>query len=153
MMNQRLTRITPKIGAAHYKTYAIDSPIATHSRPASCEEVGCEHQANGWSTHVQGADADFVRSVCRGEVDGIRRHAIEQLEADGWVLFMFEAGQTCFKVGEHRVPLDRPALYLVRGGDWRGNPAGVPTVRHSGPDAWVNDCGDHLNKLKRLLEG
>lgn len=153
MMTQA-NRITPAIGAGHYKTYAIDSPVSTHTRPASCAEVDCEHHREGWSTRVQAGDhADFVRAVCRGEADGIRRHAIEQPEADGHVLFIFDAGQPCFRQGEHRVPLDRPALYLVRGGDWRGNPAGIPTVVHSGPDAWVNDFGDHQDRLSRAIEG
>lgn len=153
MRNPPPFRIQPAGRADQYKTYGIASPVSTHWRPATCEEVGCEHFTEGWSTRVQAGDhADFVRRVCKGEVDGIRRHALEQAEADGWVLFIFEAGQRCFKQGEHVAPLDRPQLFLVRGGDWRGNPRG-DVRRFSGPDPWVNDFGEHQDRLRRTIEG
>jgi hypothetical protein len=50
------------------------------------------------------------------------------------------------------VPLERPELYVVRGGDWRGNPRGE-VRRHSGPDSWVNDFAEHQDRIARVVNG
>lgn len=148
-------RITPALGADSYKTYAISAPVSTHHRPASCEEFECEQWSKGWTTPITDPDTEaFLRKVCRGEVDGKRRHFIEQREeATGRLLFIFEAGQTCFAVSQHTVPLERPELYIVRDGDWRGNLRGSRPTVFSGPDPWVNDFGEHQDRLSRIIEG
>jgi hypothetical protein len=148
-------RVNPALGPGAYKTYAISAPVSTHRRPASCAEAECEQHLHGWTTPVEDPETEaFLRQVCGGHVDGIRRHFIEQREeTTGRLLFIFEPGQTCFRASQHTVPLERPELYLVRGGDWRGNPNGIRTHVHSGPDAWVNDFGEHQDRLRRTLEG
>lgn len=54
-------------------------------------------------------------------------------------LYVFEAGQSCF--GAHTVPLDRPALYVVRQGNQQ------PRLHVNGSD-WVDDFSSHLDKIK-----
>jgi hypothetical protein len=67
-------------------------------------------------------------------------------------VFTFEAGQTCFASGQHKLPLDRPEHYLVKGGDWRGNPTKTPTRKHSKPEFWVEDMQDSFDKLRQAQE-
>ena len=45
------------------------------------------------------------------------------------MVFTFEAGQQCFT--QHHVP-DRPQFFVVRDGDWRGNPTGQNRLHTKG---------------------
>jgi hypothetical protein len=60
------------------------------------------------------------------------------------VVFTFPAGQQCFT--EHRVPLEREPLYVVRGGDHRGNPREERRVHPRG-SLWVEDMQERLGQL------
>ncbi len=141
-------RLPPALPPQDMKTYSIASPVETHTRSARCEEVGCEAQAAGWqtlvneSTDLGSRQAHYIRTMSG------RAHT-EALEA-GVTTFTFPAGEQCF--ADHRVSLDRPEFYLVRGGDWRGNPRSEAR-QHSGPDAWVNDFGEHQDALDRSING
>lgn len=133
-----INRVDP-VGPVHaYKTYSVSSPLATHWRPATCAEVGCEPHINGWVTRLP-VDSDgsrFLRRVCDGDIDGVKRAFREAVE-DGWVVYTFPAGQACFKAAQHRVPVGRPELYAVRGGDWRGTTGLIR--QHTRAVDWVED--------------
>jgi hypothetical protein len=141
-----MNRIVPALGAAGYQTFSIAAPVATHTRPATCDEAGCLPHRNGWTTTVDEATAlgQQQAAYIRGQAG---RGFTETTEA-GMTVFRFAAGQTCFAAGSHRVPLDRPALYSVRGGDWRGNPAGLPTRTHTRAEHWVEDFAEHLDRVE-----
>lgn len=65
--------------------------------------------------------------------------------------FLFEPGQDCFRRTEHRVRVDRPELYVVRDGDWRGNPTG--NVRqHKSPEDWIDDFKNNQDQVKTQYE-
>jgi hypothetical protein len=142
-----LNRIQPAGPAHAYKTYAIASPIATHFRPGTCDEAGCLAHRHGWQTAVDEAtemgqrQAHYIRKVSG-------RRFTERRTELGLTAFEFEPGQRCFR--EHKVPLDRPELYVVHGGDWRSR---GEVRRHSGPDAWVNDFGEHQDRVARVVNG
>jgi len=150
MIRRRMNRVTPKLPAGHFKTYQIASPIATHYRDGSCEEVDCEWQANGFKTVVDEStplgqrQAHYIRKVSD-------RPFTEERTPEGLTAFKFPPGTTCFS--QHKVSLERPEIYLVKGGDFRGNPRRTPIRRHSGPDSWINDFAEHQDKLKRTIEG
>jgi hypothetical protein len=97
-------------GVSGHLIYSINAPNATHTRSAHCSEVDCPYQAHGWTSVVdertdRGANAAwFIRNTSR-------RHFREHTDAAGQTVFVFPAGQQCFK--EHRVPLDRPAIYVI----------------------------------------
>ncbi|MEV7154913.1 hypothetical protein AB0N77_09840 [Streptomyces misionensis] len=135
-------RIEPQMGPEAYKTYAIVSPISTHMRRATCEEVGCEHYLNGWRVRVEALTPDLVRAARNSG-----RKYTEQSIAQGETWLVFDPGQPCFKAHEHRAPIGRPPLYLVRDGDHRGNPRGTQTRRYDRPDQWVDDFATHQDTL------
>ena len=70
--------------------------------------------------------------------------------SEGLTVFTFEPGQDCF--AQHRVPLERDPLFLVRGGDWRGNPTGLQPYRHHRGEDWVDDFADHQDRIARQIE-
>ncbi len=144
-----LNRAEPQLPAAAMKTYSISSPKATHHRRATCAEVDCQAQLRGWATEV-----DVSTELGARQANYIRMksgRAFIATEAGTIVRFTFPAGQTCF--AEHLVPLGRPEFYLVRDGDWRGNPRGTSAQRHNA-DTWVDDFANHQQKLAdRLQEG
>jgi hypothetical protein len=142
-------RILPNLPAADYRTYQLLAPRPTHFRPASCAEVECEAHQNGWQSIV-----DTSTELGRRQADYIRREAgrrySEQADEHGRAVFTFPAGQRCF--ADHQVSLDRAPLYVVRDGDWRGNPRGTEPRIHTRPADWVDDFATHQDRLARLIE-
>ncbi len=162
-------RVDPLLPVGAYKTYAVAAPLATHFRPATCAEAGCRAHANGWlSAFDETADlgqgqAHYVRCDSgrrfvehkgrnfRHVVDEAGRPAgVEFYDQPGMTVFEFEAGQRCF--GRHQVPLDRPEIYTVRRGDWRGDPTGAGPYRHAGVDDWLDDFGTHQQCIADTIE-
>lgn len=134
-------RWAPEGPAWAYKTYRIVTP-RSHRRPASCAELDCEKWRNGWLTALDAGNprqaklADWIRLHSK------RSFTVEQIGMA--VKFVFPAGQQCFEPHSVRC---KPPLYLVQGGDWRGNPRGVATVRHSGIDSWVDDFASNQQAI------
>jgi hypothetical protein len=143
-------RIAPNLPAESYRTFQVASPLATHWRDGTCEEADCAAYLRGWATAVDEAtdlgarQAHYIRNVAR-------RGYTEDRTGGTVTTFTFAAGQRCF-ASPHKVPLERPELYVVRGGDWRGNPRGTEPVRHSGPDPWLDDFQTNQDRLGRLIE-
>ncbi|MFI1889815.1 hypothetical protein [Streptomyces jumonjinensis] len=135
-------RIDPKMPPASYKTYSIVTPVSTHFRPATCAEVACPDHEHGWRVRVEGLPPELLHTA---RTNGRKYIEVSITESETWL--MFEAGQPCFRATEHRLPLDRPALYVVSDGDWRGNPRGTPARRHDRAEHWVEDFADHQQQL------
>ncbi|MFE2073725.1 hypothetical protein [Streptomyces misionensis] len=135
-------RIEPQMGPEAYKTYAIVSPISTHMRRATCEEVGCEHYINGWRVRVENLTPQMLHDARNSG-----RKYTEQQIAEGETWLIYPAGQPCFKAAEHRAPIGRPPLYLVRDGDHRGNPRGTKARLHQRAADWVEDFAEHQQGL------
>jgi hypothetical protein len=138
---QQPQRITPNMPVEAYKTYRISSPLATHWRSATCAEVACPAYENGWRVRVEGLSPELLHAA---KTSG-RRYS-EQHIAEGETWLVFEPGQQCFQVSQHRTPVGRPELYLVRGGDWRGNPTGE-LREHAHAQDWIEDFGEHQDNL------
>ena len=142
-------RLDPQMPAAAYRTYQIAAPLSTHFRPATCAEVNCPAYLHGFQTSVdESADlgqrqAHYIRH------DATRRHTERRAET-GLTVFEFEAGQRCFEAAGHRARVDREERFLIRGGDWRGNPRG--DRREVSATSWVDDFGEHQETLANVFE-
>lgn len=142
-------RITPRMPPQAYKTFQVLAPTATHFRDVACEHVNCIAQAHGWKTAVDertelgAAQAHYIRTASG-------RKFTEDRTPEGLTVFDFEAGQQCF--AQHKERLEVPAIYLVRGGDWRGNPLGIEARQHTRPEWWVEEFGEHQQKLADEIE-
>lgn len=135
-----LNRVQPQLPVTMMKTFAILAPVATHFRPATCEEIGCMAFHYGWSWETGGKPQEMVDAVKKSG----RKYTTAAV--DGGELLVFEAGQPCFKASAHRMRVERPEIFLTRNGDWRGNPDGpsAEPLIHSGPDAWADDLNTTL---------
>lgn len=143
-------RIDPRLSAAETKTYQILAPVSTHFKPARCADVDCPRHQLGWLTVVdEGTDlgqrqAHYIRT-------GAGRGFTERREG-ALTVFEFPAGQECFT--QHRVRVERPEIFVVRDGDWRGNPRGTRPRRHANANDWVDDFQNHQSALAdRLAKG
>lgn len=146
-------RLESRLPAAAMKTYSIIAPERTHFRPATCAEVECPNYLHGWQSAV-----DERTELGQFQADYIRKSSgrgfTEVKLDDGRTLFTFHAGQTCFAAGDHRLRLEREELYVIRGGDHRGNPRGVPAQLVPTAAAWTDDFGEHQEVLAdRMKEG
>lgn len=144
-------RVTPALPPAAMKTYGIVAPRPTHWRAATCAEADCVNHLNGWQTKVDEStelgqqQAAYIRA-------GSGRRFTEDRDDVGLTVFTFEAGQTCFRGDEHTVRVDRPEIYVVRDGDHRGNPRGTKPRIHNDPQGWVDDFGEHQERIADMRE-
>ncbi|MDN3244162.1 hypothetical protein [Streptomyces sp. ZSW22] len=138
-MQRPVTRIAPQGEVQDYQTYQITRRRDTIVR-AVCEQVACQAWRNGWDsviderTELGKAQAAYIRSESR-------RTFRETRTGEGLTVFRFESGQRCF--ADHQTV---PELYLVRDGDWRGNPTGRKRT-HSRAADWVEDFGENQLRL------
>lgn len=148
-MNQN--RLTPALPAHAYKTYQVAAPISTHYRPATCQEFDCQAMIRGWKTVVDTStelgqrQAHYIRTESRRKFREERNMADQRV-----VMFCFEPGQICF--ASHQVRTERPEVYLVRDGDWRGNPRGTTPRRHANAQDWLEDFSEHQGRLAEEIE-
>ncbi len=149
-----LSRITPTLPVKARQTYRISKPVATHTRPATCAEVDCPEFLNGWVTRLPVGDPRIalLKDAAAGRVDGLKREmrdvtGIGSAEAE----FLFNAGSPCLKARTHRISVDRPEIYLVRGGDWRGSTGLIR--KHDRPEHWVEDMQENLDAVARRVNG
>lgn len=145
-MSRPVSRPEPMGGPGLYKTYQIVAPVQTHFRPASCAEVQCAGHRLGFRTIVasDSPQAAYIRARSG-------RKFAESPAGAGLAQFDFPAGQTCFQASAHRVSLEREPFYLVKDGDYRGNPYGTrPTQRRAGE--WVDDFATHQQAVSDRIE-
>lgn len=137
-------RLGPRLPAHAYTTYQLLRPKATHYRPATCEEVQCEANTRGWRTQIDTNTPMGARQANYIRLQSGRSFTTREVPLSGLVVFTFPAGQQCF--AQHRVPLEREPLYVVRNGDHRGNPRQERRV-HIRPADWVDDFASHQDTL------
>ena len=142
MIQRPINRVEPALPAAAYKTYQIAAPLSSHFRPATCAEIDCPDYLRGWRVRVENLTPDLLHTA-----KTCGRHFREAQVAQGETWLLFEAGQPCFRAGEHRKRLERPELFIVRGGDHRGDPLRAPARQHTRPELWVEDFAEHQQGL------
>ncbi len=148
MTGQRpVTRIEPAGPASAYKTYSIKAPVSTHFRPATCEEVACPDFLYGWKIHFEGLPQELRDTALKSG----RKYTIEHV-SEGQTWLVFEPGQRCFHAVKHRTRVERPELFIVRDGDWRGNPRGTAPRAHKRAEDWAEDLHEHTDKINDALK-
>lgn len=153
-----MTSIQPVGSPEDYQTYQVKAPKPTHFRPATCEEVDCPNWRHGFMTLCDESTEDGARRAAYIRQDKTRScseqrgfdHPDHQIDPSITV-FVYRPGQECFARAEHALPNGRPELYVLRGGDLRGNPT-QKLRQFRNPQDWVDDFGEHQNKLADLLQ-
>lgn len=143
---QRMNRIPPQGRVQDYKTYQIVSPISTHWRPATCADVDCPEYTRGWKIRIEGLPPEMVHAA---KTSGRKYTELDVNESEHWLVF--EAGQPCFRAQLHRKILDKQEIFIVRDGDFRGNPTGN-VRRHTRPEHWTEDFAEHQDQLARQIQ-
>lgn len=143
---QRMNRIAPQGAVQDYKTYQIVSPLSTHWRPATCAEVDCPEYIKGWKLRVEGLPPEMVHAA---KTCGRKFTELDVTADEHWLIF--EAGQPCFRSAQHRRLLDKQEIFVVRDGDFRGNPTGN-VRKHTRPEHWVEDFSEHQDKLAQQIQ-
>lgn len=146
-MNRPTNRLPNRMGAENYQTFQIAAPVQTHTRKASCEEVECAQYLNGWRVKLDLSSDLGQRQAHYIKHQSGRSYKVVGQEG-GLVVLEFNGNQECFQ--EHRVPLDRPAVYRVKGGDHRGNPLRTLTRIHKKPEFWVEEFAEHQDKIDKI---
>jgi hypothetical protein len=127
-----------------FQTFSIQRPAGQgYWRKGTCEESGCKFWRDGWVTRVprNSPQEKYIISGQSGR-DYYETTGIGPAERE----FMFAPGQQCFQSHEHRVPIEREPLYVVRDGDGRGNPTGRKRVIRDGVE-WKDRFAEELGKV------
>lgn len=145
-------RIPPAMGAEHYKTYQWTAPLETHWRRGTCEEIECTDFIHGFVVTVDVSNDLGARQYqYLTKIDKDRSPSIQKVE-QFMFKFLYKPGTPCMNRGKHRVPIGRDPLFLVRGGDWRGNPRQTPTIIHRNAEEWVEDFAGHQQGLAEMIK-
>lgn len=142
-------RIEPNLPARAYQTFQIASPRSTHTVPASCEDVECAMFLNGWTmkldltTELGQKQGHYIKHS-----SGRSYKVVSQI--DGLATLEFPGNQPCFQ--EHRKSIERPEVFRVKGGDFRGNPLGTLTRVHKKPEFWVEEFAENQARIARAIE-
>lgn len=142
-------RPDPKLPAHLYQSYGLLAPKSTHFRRATCAEVDCPNYVHGWMNVIEDViDAD-------GLLKDTLRHCgrkYEEYREEGKTTFVFEAGQPCLKASTHTKRIEREPLYVVSGGDFRGDPLKLGRRFHTKPEFWVEDFAEHQIRVKDIVD-
>lgn len=140
---RRVNRAEP-VGPTHaYQTYSIQAPLETHFVKATCPEVDCKEYKEGWTLRVQHLNDRLWAAIKNSK----RRYRRMDLTAEEGYL-IFEPGQLCFQVDQHKRKLERPEFYLVGRGDWRSFRPRNATQLKTG--LWLEHLYEHLDLIKQL---
>jgi hypothetical protein len=141
-----VSRFKPAGPVSAYKTYAMNRPHDTHSRPATCEEIDCDFWRHGWVTtlDISTTEGQFHFETAKA-ASRTRPYSLQRV-TDHLLKLLYKPGTPCFKASQHRVPVERPSIFVVRDGDFRGNPTGRRRVRRA--EDWVDDFANHEDRLE-----
>jgi len=131
----------PELPASAFQTFSLRRPrTEAFWRRATCEEADCQAWRHGWRTTVEAdsPQANYIRSRSG-------RRFIESRDEGGLAVFEFWPGQPCFAASEHRVPIEREPLYVVRTGT--SAVAAGEARRHTRGADWVENFSEELGKV------
>lgn len=143
----RINRPAPGLPASARRTFSILMPTESHWRKATCKEVDCPRYLKGWKARVEVMTPEQIHIIKAAKY---RYRELSVKPGETW--WLFDAGQTCFRAADHMIQLGKPELFVVRDGDWRGNPRGTPTIRHKRPELWVEQFSEHQAKLAKARQ-
>lgn len=132
-----------RLGPEAFQTFQIVAPKDTHTVPATCEEVECDHYLRGWKMKIDLGTELGQRQAHYIKYSSGRVYTYEQ--RDGLVTFTFRSDQKCFQ--EHRRAIERDPVFRVKGGDKRGNPLRLPTRVHKKPEFWVEEFAENQQTI------
>lgn len=144
-IRQRLNRPKPKMPTHAYRTFAIRSPLSTHTRSATCQEVNCINFVNGWMVRKDSLTEQQLYAVRSS-----RRRYVETTVSVSETWLVFEPGQPCFNSTKHRIALGRPELYYTGRGDYRSFKAAKSAAITR--DEWLDRFANHQDKLATLYK-
>lgn len=148
-MNRPLKREKLRMPVNAMQTFQVTAPISTHTRKATCEEAECAQYLRGWRMKL-----DLGTELGQKQAYYIKHHSGRAYKVvaqqDGLVELEFSGNQTCFQ--DHRVRIDRPEIYRVKGGDYRGNPLRTPVRTHKKAEYWVEEFAENQDRLKTQME-
>lgn len=145
-----VSRIEPELPAHAFKTYGMSMPLRSHWRPATCDEFECDAYQYGWVSTFDLATELGAKQYAYCRQDKTRSFSAQR-HGTTLIKLVYKPGNRCFRSADHRMPLARLPRFYVAGGDWRGNPMGVPARVHQRADDWVDDFANHQDTIATAI--
>lgn len=141
-----LNRARPKGPTNAYTTFAVRSPLDTHFRKATCEEIDCPEYIQGWQLRKEDLTPELLYTATHCG----RKYQEIQIK-EGETYLVFEPGQPCFRESTHIIPNGRPELFYAGSGDFRS--FRIRNARqHANAENFVDEMATTLDKIRTLQE-
>lgn len=144
-----MNRPAPNLPTRAYQTFQVKAPKGAF-RSASCEEVECQHSVKGWKMVLDLSSELGLKQAHYIKHQSGRKYTVEGQTPEGMVTLLFPGNQPCFQ--EHKVRTDLPETFLVKGGDFRGNPLKTATRVHKRAEFWVEEFQTNQDRIARAIE-
>lgn len=142
--------VPPRLGPAHFKTYALLRPRGSHFRQATCEEFECDQFINGFELHVD-TSTQLGQRQYHYVTHDTTRSFVKKRTGQFIFTFHYPPGNDGFgDAHRHLMNIQRPPTALVMPGDWRGQ-TGDARV-HKRLEDWVDDSQNHHDKLATVRQ-
>lgn len=141
-----------QLGPEYYQSYTASMPLSSHWRRALCEEVDCSDFLSGFVFTCDISNELGVKQYqYLAKQDKDRSPSIQRV-SEHIFKFVYKPGTPCMKRGDHRLPIGKEPIFLVRGGDWRGNPRQIATRRHTSAEFWVEDFAQNQDRITTTIQ-
>lgn len=131
-----------------YKTYQIAAPIDTHTRKATCEEIGCTAYRDGWTYAKSGLIAEDLYELV---THAGKRYREVKLDDSAEIYLVFEPDQPCFQAASHRISLERPQFFFAgRGAGTAYSPR--QATQFDNGEQWADSFAHHQDVINRVFE-
>lgn len=149
-MGRPVNRADQRLKPEDMKTFQIKAPEVTHFRTISCEQAECKNYLRGWRMVID-LNTDLGRQQGRYIKYSAGRSYEVTDQREGLVELEFAKGQPCFERHQARVE-EIPAVFVVKDGDYRGNPRGTPARVHTRAEHWVEEFAENQDWLRTNQE-
>lgn len=148
-----LNRMPQQLGPEYYKSYTMSMPLSSHWRKVTCEQYECDAWKYGFVLDIDVSTELGQKQFYYVTHDKSRKYSMQRPSLNQFK-FVYPPGNAGFAgpQHDHYLPLGREPIFLVRGGDWRGNPRKTPTRVHAEVGDWVEDFAENQDYLAQIAQ-
>lgn len=148
-MKRPLNRVPVTASPDFYTTFSIQTTDKEHWRKATCEEVNCPYYIKGYKVETDESKPVGQKNAHLLRTDRSRKYT-ETRNEYGMTVFTYPVGTACMNL--HKVRIEKPEIFVVKGGDHRGNPKGIPTRVHTKAEFWAEEFSETQDKIIKRIE-
>lgn len=152
-VRQPLNRTPMRLGPEYYQSFTRAMPLSSHWRRVSCEFYECDAWLNGFVLTIDTSTELGLKQYDYVTHDKTRSYSMQRINLTEFK-FIYPPGTPGFAGVDHDhfFPVGREPLWVVTGGDWRGNPRQLRRREHTRPEHWVEEFAENQIVLAEIAK-